>query len=90
MARARFIAQEVEVQEASPGEPVSFLWQGREYRVIEIVEARRQLDFRRPWWRRRHRDHYRVRTDTGQTFELYFHRGPGKKYWVLYQEILEE
>ncbi len=89
MSKPRFIAEEIEVHEESPGEPVSFLWRGREYRIVEVVGVKRHLDFRRPWWQRRHRDYYRVRTDSGQTFELYFHRGPGRKYWVLYKEVGE-
>ena len=48
---------------------------------------RRKLDFRRAWWTRRHRDFYTVRVHTGQVFELYFHRGPGRRYWVLYKEL---
>lgn len=87
MGKPQFIAEEVKVREAGPGEPVSFLWRGQEYRIVEVVGVKRHLDFRRPWWQRRHRDYYRVRTDTGQTFELYFHRGPGRKYWVLYKEV---
>ena len=54
---------------------------------MEIEMVYRRLDFKRPWWRRRHRDYYRVKTDTGQVFEMYFHRGPGKCYWVLYREL---
>ncbi|MCS6962909.1 hypothetical protein [Thermoflexus sp.] len=38
----------------------------------------------RPWWRRRHRDVYRVRVAGEAIFELHFHRGPGRRYWVLY------
>jgi len=29
-----------------------------------------------------------VKTDTGQMFEIYHHRGPGKRYWVLYREFI--
>ena len=55
---------------------------------MEIEKAYRRLDFKRDWWRRRHRDYYRVKTDTGQVFEIYFNRGPGKRYWVLYKELI--
>jgi len=48
------------------------------------------LDFKRAWWRRRHRDYYLVRIEDGRTFELYFHRGPGRRYWVLYRELRDE
>lgn len=41
------------------------------------------------------RDYYRVRTDTGETFELYYDRAPkgpgqGKGAWFLLQQILQE
>jgi hypothetical protein len=86
--RSRFIAEEVEVRFTDkPGPPVSFIWRGQEYRITEILGARQQLDFKRAWWRRRHRDYYLVKTDDKRIFELYFHRGPGRRYWVLYREL---
>jgi len=88
MAKGRFIAEEVEVRFADrPGPPVAFVWREREYRIAQVLSARRQLDFKRAWWRRRHRDNYLVKTDTGRIFELYCHRGPGRRYWVLYREL---
>lgn len=86
---SRFIGEEIEVRFAQkPGPPTSFIWRGREYEIVEIEMAYQRLDFKRPWWRRRHRDYHRVRTDTGQVFEIYFHRGPGKRYWMLYREFI--
>ena len=86
---SRFIDEEIEVRFAQkPGPPTSFIWHGREYGILEIEKAYRRLDFKRAWWRRRHRDYYQVKTDTGQVFEIYFHRGPGKRYWVLYKEFV--
>jgi hypothetical protein len=86
---SRFIDEEIEVHFAQePGPPTSFVWRGQEYRVVEVESVYRRLDFKRPWWRRRHRDYYQVKTDTGQVFEIYFHRGPGKRYWVLYKEFI--
>ncbi|MCR4403715.1 MAG: DUF6504 family protein [Candidatus Acetothermia bacterium] len=88
VAEPRFIAEEVEVRFAErPGLPSAFTLQGKEHRIVEILSARQALDFKRSWWRRRHRDYYLVRTDQGRTFELYFHRGPGRRYWVLYREL---
>ena len=83
--RARFIHEDIEVRFAKkPGPPSSFVWRGEEYKIEAILSMRRRLDFRRPWWQRRHRDYYVVKVHTGHIFELYFHRGPGRKYWVLY------
>lgn len=84
----RFIAAEVEVRFSQrPGPPSGFVWEGKEHEIVEILEFRRELDFRRPWWRRRHRDRYLVRTKEGRVFELYCHRGPGRPYWVLLREL---
>jgi len=84
----RFIDAEVEVLFVDrPGPPVGFRWEGKEYRIVEVLEFRTELDFQRSWWRRRHRDWYKVRTNGGRVFELYFHRGPGRRYWVLLREL---
>lgn len=85
---SEFIDDEIEVRFAQqPGPPSSFLWRGREYHITAIYETRRRLDFRKAWWARRHRDYYVVQTDTGELFELYFHRGPGKRHWILYRRL---
>lgn len=84
----QFIGAEVEVRfQEKPGPPTSFLWEGREYHIAQILEFRRTLDFRSVWWRRRHRDWCKVRTKDGRVFELYFHRGPGRPHWVLLREL---
>ena len=88
MSTPQFIAEEVEVHfKGKPGPPSSFTWRGEEYKITEVLSARQKLDFKRAWWRRRHRDYYLVRTEVGRVFELYFHRGPGRRYWVLYREL---
>jgi len=83
-----FVGDEIEVHFArKPGPPTSFTWRGAEYTITKIEAMRRVLDSRSPWYRRRHRDYYVVNTDTGETFRIYFHRGPGRKYWVLYARL---
>ena len=82
-----FIGEEIQVRLARPGVPTSFTWGRREVAISQIVGMRRALDFRKPWWRRRHRDDYVVKTDRDETFRIYFHRGPGRKYWVLYARL---
>ena len=83
-----FISEEIEVRFAhQPGPPTSFVWRGREYAIVEVTMMRRALDFRKPWFRRRHRDIYQVRVESGEAFELYFVRGPGRKHWVLLKQL---
>ncbi len=85
----RFIGEEVKVTYSSFGNLDSFEWRGQQYKIVEVINLFRALDLRRPWWRRRHRDFFTVKVDTGQVFKLYFHRGPGRRYWVLYSELIE-
>jgi hypothetical protein len=83
-----FISEEIEVRfERTPGPPSSFVWRGTEYRIAEVRSMRRVLDVKNPWWQRRHRDYYRVKTEAGEEFEMYLHRGPGNRYWVLYRRV---
>ncbi len=87
---SEFISEEIDVRFArKPGPPSSFVWREREYRIAEVRSMKRVLDVRNPWWRRRHRDYYQVKTDVGDVFEIYLHRGPGKRYWVLYRKVDE-
>lgn len=83
-----FIAEEIEVRFAKkPGPPTSFVWRGKEYEIVKILRRWRKLDLQPNWWQRRHRDFYIVRTDTGETLELYFHRGFGRRLWVLSKKL---
>ncbi len=87
---SEFIDDEIKVRFVTkPGPPAFFTWRGKEYRIAEIKDRRRSLDFREAWWQRRHRDYYVVKTDTDETFEIYFNRGPGRRYWVLYRRLEE-
>ncbi len=83
-----FVSEEIEVRfERTPGPPSSFVWRGREYPITEVKSMRRVLDVKNPWWQRRHRDYYHVKSEAGEEFEIYLHRGPGKRYWVLYRRV---
>ncbi len=85
---AQFISEKIEVHfDKTPGSPSSFVWRGTEHRIADVKSMKRVLDVRNPWWQRRHRDYYRVTIETGQEFEIYLHRGPGKRYWVLYRQV---
>ena len=90
MEEGRFIDEEVEVHTGEFGRLRQFVWRGKVFHVVEVLEVERKLDLKKAWWRRRHRDHYKVRTDDGRVFELYFHRGPGRRYWVLLREFPSE
>ncbi len=95
-----FIGAEVEVTMGGGPVlmPVSFRWEGHEHRVAEVLTHWFDYGFGtdpRPnpkWWQRRHRNYYRVRTEDGSTYELYFDRGanlkhPERRKWVLYRSL---
>jgi hypothetical protein len=84
----QFIGDEIDVHfDKKPGPPSSFTWRELQYEIVDIESAYRKLDFGKSWRQRRHRDYYIVKTSTDETFRIYFHRGPGKKYWVLYDKL---
>jgi hypothetical protein len=96
--------------EKKPGCPDQFVWQGETYRVVEKLSewhdygrrGRMALNMRpdhataalrRGSWGVG-RDYYRVRTNTGQIFDLYYDRAPKKAgdrkgAWFLYRELSE-
>ncbi|MBI5869022.1 MAG: hypothetical protein HZB43_12180 [candidate division Zixibacteria bacterium] len=91
----QFISEQIRV--ATDGEikqPVSFVWKGTEYQVTEILLSWFDWGFppgasQRDWRTRRHRNYYRVRTNTGELFELYLDRATpsGNSEWFLYQRL---
>ena len=95
----RFIGEPIEAHhdrppalEKRPGPPDGFTWQGRPYRVVEVL--REWHDYRRRGrmalnMRPEHaavaaqrgswgvgRDYYRVRTGSSEVFDLYYDRAP--------------
>lgn len=90
----QFISEVVEVKIGSKDKrPLLFNWQGKEYKILEVVSVWRDWGFgrgsprKRSWRLRRHRNYYRVITDAGKTFELYLDRGGNARKWVLYREL---
>lgn len=94
--------------EKTPPCPDGFTWQGRDYRVVEMLSAWRDFDRRGKLARNMRPSHaaaasikgswgvgrffFRVRTDSGQLFDLYYDRAPKdanrrKGAWFLYQEL---
>jgi hypothetical protein len=98
------------VMEKRSGPPDSFVWQGRTYRVVSILrewhDYRRKGRMARNM-RPTHaavaegrgswgvgRDYYRLRTDSGEVFDLYYDRAPGgpggrKGSWFLFRRLGE-
>jgi hypothetical protein len=117
MKPLRFIGEPIQVEfdrppllEKKPGCPDRFLWRGKTYRVVEMLNewhdySRRgrmarnmrpehaAAALRRGSWGVG-RDYYRVRTESGRVFDLYYDRAPKgtrdrKGGWFLYREMSE-
>jgi len=81
---------QVETTETAVGlrEPAAFVWRGTRYEVAALLSAWVDTGFgagerTRTWWRRRHRNYYRVRASDGKAYELYLDRGSGRRDWYL-------
>jgi hypothetical protein len=86
-SESRFIGVRVTVELTDFEKPKCFTWKEKTYNIIKIEASSRRVDLRSTWYRRRHRDYFIVKVDTGQRFGLYRHRGPGPSYWVLTREL---
>ncbi|MBW8012334.1 MAG: hypothetical protein FVQ83_14060 [Chloroflexi bacterium] len=94
--------------EKKPGCPDSFTWQGQDYGIIALLkewhdykrkgEMRRNIKPNRIENAERRgswgvgRDYYRVQTDNGQIFDIYYDRAPQnvdqrKGGWFLFREL---
>lgn len=97
--------------EKKPGCPDGFTWRGEAYAIVEMLSEWHDYQRRGRMARNMkpehalvasHRgswgvgqDYYRVRTDSGQLFDLYFDRSPKdadhrKGEWFLDRELTEE
>lgn len=96
--------------EKTPGCPDRFLWRGKAYRVIEKLSEWHDYSRRGRMARNMRPEHaavasqrgswgvgrfyFRVRTDSGQVFDLYYDRAPRsaddrKGQWFLFREMSE-
>jgi hypothetical protein len=96
------------LMEKTPPCPNGFRWRGRTYRVLEMLAEWSDFTRRGKMARNMRPAHaaaastrgswgvgrffFRVRTDSGQVFDLYYDRAPrdagrGKGEWVLYREM---
>lgn len=102
---------EAPLLEKKPGCPDRFTWGEESFEIVELLaewhdyrRRGRMAQNMRPERLARAertgswgvgRDFYRVRTEGGRIFEIYYDRSPKdvdrrKGYWVLYQELLED
>ena len=91
-----FIGETVKVdwvQEVGFKRPASIAWSGETLAVKDVLMKWEDHGFgssppkKRPWYLRRHRTCYRVRTTEERVFEMYLDRGAQKETWVLVKEV---
>ena len=81
---------EVELEEeARPlASPNAFTWRGQRYGVVRVLRAWQDAGFadggqrRHRWWERRHRNYFRVQTESGEIWDLYLDRGGGRQWYL--------
>lgn len=90
---AQFVGEKITVTTTGTiKQPVSFHWRDREYQVTAILASWFDWGFspgakQKDWRTRRHRNYFRVRTDSGLVCEIYLDRATptGAGEWYLYQ-----
>ena len=92
--QGEFFCEEIEVDcEGTPKRPVAFTWRGTIYPIEEILASWHDWGFastapKKDWRSRRHRNHYHVRTTSGEAFDIYFDRGSARAVWILLKKLL--
>ncbi|MFX1490874.1 MAG: DUF6504 family protein [Promethearchaeota archaeon] len=86
-SQGKFIGERITVDVIDLETPTSFTWRTKQYKIVKIEASNRRLDLRSTWYRRKHRDYFIVQVESGERFELYRHRVPGKPYWVLTRQL---
>jgi hypothetical protein len=94
LAMGSFICEKIDVRcEGVPAEPVSFTWQGIEYRIAAVKHSWHDWGFpraapKKDWRSRRHRTYFHVQIEDGRLFEIYLDRAHrGKPAWILHKVL---
>jgi hypothetical protein len=82
-----------EGDENEPLSPTSFTWHNEEFHITKIQRSWQDWGFpagaprKKNWRLRRHRNYYRVLTESGRVFEIYLDRKTPQPTWILYKEL---
>ena len=85
----------VEGEPSAGGEPKAFTLRGHRHAVVEVVSTWHEESFgggyRRDAWLGHQRVFYRVRTEAGELFDIYFDVGErqrrGRGRWVMHRRL---
>ena len=92
---ARFMDREIEVEatEEAPRRPVAFKVGGRRYVVADVLSTwgDEAPGAARDWRQRHHRTFYRLRTEEGDLFDVYYDWSESRRHhrdrWVLHRRL---
>jgi len=79
--------------EGEPSMPTSFRWRNEEFHIERVLRSWQDWGFprgspkRKDWRLRRHRNYFKVSTESGRIFEIYMDRKTSEPVWVLYREL---
>lgn len=86
----QIISEDIQVEMTTEGlaVPVAFTWRDRRVVIRRVLAAWVDTGFgagevTRTWYRRRHRNGYRVLADDGLLYEFYLNRSGSRRQWVL-------
>ena len=97
MAR-RFFGQSISVERGGETRaPTAFAFGGERHAIARTLASWQDFGFpndgrRHTWRQRRHRTYYRIETDDGRRFEIYYDRGvslnsPKHMRWYVSEEL---
>jgi hypothetical protein len=93
---SQFLSEKIEVVfDKKRGVPLSFVWNKKEYIIIEQIAVWQDWGFpkgspkAKTWRLRHHRNYYRVQTEEDEVFEIYLDRKTKNEEgeWYLYQKL---
>jgi len=93
VSELKFYSDEIQVtKDEKTRVPIAFTWREKEYKIKEIIAFWPDFSYpkggkRKKWWQRKHKNFYRVLTEDGEVFEIYFDRGAKREAWILYTKI---
>jgi hypothetical protein len=94
LSDTEFFCEKIKVSwDGAPQEGDSFTWRGQEYQIRTILTSWRK--WRTPetvshktWRTRRHQNFYHIRTQTGETFEIFLDRtNKANPEWFLRKRL---
>lgn len=89
-----FLCEKIEVEfDVRKGEPVSFIWRNQKFVIKKVLASWQDFGFssgapkKKTWRLRKHRNYYKIETDTDEIFEIYLDRTGSKREWIISKKI---